>query len=237
MELYSNSKVGEIAAASMAAIQVFEDFGIDYCCGGEQSIAEACQSGGVDQEALLQAVRDTMIPAPSGSRDWKTEPLSALIGHIVSVHHKYLKLELPRIQKRLEVVYAAHRERDGATLAPLPEILFLMKDELELHMHKEERMLFPAIEELERAAESGRLRPFPFGSLANPIRVMLAEHESAGASLDRIRAITKNYELPSHACETYRALFKGFEALERDLHMHIHLENNILFPRAFALHP
>jgi len=98
-------------------------------------------------------------------------------------------------------------------------------------------MLFPAIEESERAAKCGCLPPFPFGSLANPIRVMLAEHESAGASLDQVRAITKNYALPSHACETYRALFKGFEALERDLHMHIHLENNILFPRALALQP
>jgi regulator of cell morphogenesis and NO signaling len=237
MEFHSNSKVGEIAAASMAAIRVFENFGIDYCCGGEQSITEACQLGGVDPEALLQAVRDTMLSAAPETRDWKAEPLSALIGHIVSVHHGYLKLELPRIQERLEVVYATHRERDGATLAPLPEIFFPMKDELELHMHKEERMLFPAIEESERAAKGGCLPPFPFGSLANPIRVMLAEHESAGASLDQIRAITKNYELPSHACETYRALFKGFESLERDLHMHIHLENNILFPRALALQP
>jgi iron-sulfur cluster repair protein YtfE (RIC family) len=128
-------------------------------------------------------------------------------------HHRNAH-ELPRIQKRLEVVYATHRERDAATLAPLPGIFFLMKDDLELHMHKEERMLFPAIEESERAAKGGCLPPFPFGSLANPIRVMLAEHESVGASLDQIRGITKNYELPPHACETYRALFKGFEALE-----------------------
>jgi regulator of cell morphogenesis and NO signaling len=237
MELHSNSKVGEIAAASMAAVRVFEDFGIDYCCGGEHSIKEACQSGGVDPEALLQAVRDTMLSAAPGTRNWSAEPLAALIGHVVSVHHEYLKLELPRIQKRLEVVYATHRERDAATLAPLPGIFFLMKNELELHMHKEERMLFPAIEELERTAKGGSLPPSPFGNLANPIRVMLAEHESAGASLEQIRAITKNYQLPSYACETYRALFKGFETLERDLHMHIHLENNILFPRALALQP
>ena len=237
MELHSNSKVGEIAAVSMAAVQVFEDFGIDYCCGGEQFIREACLSGGVDPEALLQAIRDAMLSAAPGTRDWNAEPLGALIRHIVSVHHEYLKLELPRTQKRLEVVYAAHRERDAAALAPLPEIVFLMKDELELHMHKEERILFPAIEEAERATKGGCRPPFPFGSLANPIRVMLAEHESAGASLDQIRRITKNYELPPHACETYRALFKGFEALERDLHMHIHLENNILFPRALALQP
>jgi regulator of cell morphogenesis and NO signaling len=237
MELHSNSKVGEIAAASMAAIRVFQDFGIDYRCGGEQSIKEACRSGGVDPESLLEAVGETMISATPGTQDWKTESLAALIDHIVSVHHEYLKLELPRIQKRLDLVLAAHRERDSATLAPLPEIFFLMKDELELHMHKEERMLFPAIEESERAAKSGCLPPFPFASLANPVRVMLGEHESAGASLDQVRVITKNCELPSHACQTYRALFKGFEALERDLHMHIHLENNILFPRALALQP
>ena len=237
MELHSGSKVGEIAAASMAAIRVFEDFGIDYCCGGDQSIGQACQSRGVDPQAVIEAVRETLSTDGRVTRDWKAEPLAALIRHIVSVHHEYLKLELPRLQKRLEAVYAAHRERDSATLAPLPGIFFMMKEELELHMHKEERMLFPAIEDLERAARNGRATVFPFGSLANPIRVMLAEHESAGGSLERIRAITKNYELPAHACETYKALFKGFEALEQDLHMHIHLENNILFTRAMALQP
>lgn len=237
MELHSDSKVGEIAAASMAAVRVFEDFGINHCCGGWQSIKEACQPGRADPQALLQAVRDTMLSTAPGTRDWRIEPLAALIGHIVSVHHEYLKLELPRMQKRLDVVYATHRERDAATLAPLPEIFFLLKDDLELHMHKEERMLFPAIEESERAAKDGCLPPFPFGTLANPIHAMRTEHESAVASLDQVRAITKNYEIPSHACETYRALFKGFEALERDLHLHIHLENNILFPRVLALQP
>lgn len=235
MELHSNSKVGEIAAASMAAVQVFEDLGIDYCCGGGQSIMEACRSRGVDPDALLKAVRETTLSAAPGTQDWKAEPLSALISHIVSVHHEYLKLEMPRIQKRLEKVYAAHKERDSATLAPLPGIFFMMKEELEHHMAKEERMLFPAIVAAERATKAGGAAPFQSGSLANPIRVMLAEHESAGESLEQIRTITKNFELPSHACETYRALFKGFEALERDLHMHIHLENNILFPRALAL--
>jgi regulator of cell morphogenesis and NO signaling len=104
-------------------------------------------------------------------------------------------------------------------------------------MHKEERTLFPAIEESERGARGAGIPPFPFGRFANPIGVMLAEHESAGASLDQVRKITRNYEIPSHACDRYRALFEGFESLERDLHMHIHLENNILFPRALALQP
>jgi regulator of cell morphogenesis and NO signaling len=235
MELNSNSKVGEIAAASMAAIQVFEDFGIDYCCGGNRSISEACRSSKVEPEALIHAISDKMLASEPGPRDWNTAPLAELIGHIVSVHHRYLKLEMPRIQKRLDAVYAAHKERDGAMLAPLPGIFFLMKDELELHMRKEECMLFPAIEEAERAARDGYVPSFPFGTLANPIRMMLSEHDSAGSSLEQIRKITRNYELPSYACETYRALFNGFEAIERDLHLHIHLENNILFPRALAL--
>jgi regulator of cell morphogenesis and NO signaling len=152
----------------------------------------------------------------------------------VSVHHQYLKLEMPRIQKRLDAVYAAHKERDDGMLAPLPGIFFLMKDELALHMRKEEFMLFPAIEEAERAAREGYVPSFPFGALANPIRMMLSEHDSAGSSLEQIRKITRNYELPSYACETYRALFNGLQAMERDLHRHIHLENNILFPRALA---
>ena len=147
---------------------MFEDFGIDYCCGGEQSIKEACRSGGVDPESLLAAVRETMVSAMPGTQEWKTESLAALIADIVSVHREYLKLELPRTQKRLDLVYAAHQGRDAATLAPLPETFFLMKDELELHIHKEQRMLFPAIEESKRAAKDGGLRLFPFG--VSPIR-------------------------------------------------------------------
>jgi regulator of cell morphogenesis and NO signaling len=178
---------------------------------------------------------DTMLSAAAERRDWSAAPLSALIAHIVSVHHEYLKLELPRIQKRLEAVYAAHRERDGAILAPLPEVFFLMQDELDLHMHKEERMLFPAIEALEQTAESESASSAS-GTLSNPILAMLAEHESVGSSLEQIRAITRNYELPPYACEAYQELFRSFEALEREIHTHIELENRILFPRALALH-
>jgi len=235
MELGTSSKVGEVAAASMDAVRVLEDFGIDYCCGGQRSIAEACHSSGVDPQVVLQAIQGAAALPDAGRHDWRVEPLSALVEHIVSTHHEYLKSELPRLQKRLEAVYAAHRERDSATLASLPGIFFLMREELTLHMQKEERMLFPAIAVAERAIQKGFRPSFPFGSLANPIRVMLGEHDSAGSALEQIRRITRNYELPAHACETYRALLVGFQELERDLHMHIHLENNLLFPRALEL--
>jgi regulator of cell morphogenesis and NO signaling len=178
---------------------------------------------------------DTMLSAAAGQSDWSGVPLSVLIAHIVSAHHGYLKLELPRIQRQLEAVYATHRERDAATLAPLPGLLFLMTEDLHFHMQKEENTLFHAIEESEQAASSGASASSSFGTLANPIHVMLAEHENAVSSLEQMRRITRNYELPSHACDAYRSLFQGFEALERDFRTHIHLENDILFPRALAL--
>ena len=178
---------------------------------------------------------DTIPSAAAGQTDWSAVPLSALVAHIVSVHHWYLKLELPRIQRQLEAVYAIHRERDAATLAPLPGLLFLMTEDLYLHMHKEESTLFHVIEESEQGTNCGFPASSSFGTLASIIDMMLAEHENVTSSLEQIRRITRNYEIPSHASKAYRSLFQRFEALERDLHTHIHLENDILFPRALAL--
>jgi regulator of cell morphogenesis and NO signaling len=175
---------------------------------------------------------ESMLTA-DGPQHLRTAPLSAVIEHIVSVHHEYLKVELPRIQRQLDAVYAAN-QRGVATLAPLPGIFFLMKDDLDLHMHKEESTVFPAIARAERAAKAGRVG-FRAGELALPICAMLAEHESAMSSLDQIREITRNYAPPSHASDLHRNLFVGLEALERDIRSHIHLENEVLFPRATAL--
>jgi regulator of cell morphogenesis and NO signaling len=175
---------------------------------------------------------DSMLAA-AGPQHFKTAPLSSVIEHIVSVHHEYLKVELPRIQRQLDAVYAAN-QRGAATLAPLPGIFFLLKDELDLHMHKEEATLFPAIARAERAAKGGRAG-FRAGELALPICAMLAEHESAMSSLEQIREITCNYAPPPDAGDLHRNLFVGLEALERDIRSHVHLENEILFPRATAL--
>lgn len=227
MVLDADRKVGEVAAASLAAVEVFENFGIDYCCGGGKSIAAACREKSLESDAVLDALRHCAPAAKDAERDWNTAPLSELIDHIVSAHHEYLRTELPLLQTRLDTVYATYKSRDSGTLAPLPGLFFLMSDELDLHMQKEELMLFPAIQEMEN---DGSLFRF-----AEPIRVMLTEHDETAETLAEIRRFTRNYELPPYACGTYRALFHGFEALERDLHLHIHLENNILFPRALAL--
>lgn len=164
--------------------------------------------------------------------DWSAAPLGALVKHIVSRHHEYLKLELPRLAQRLNKALAARENADCETLASLPDLFYPMKDELDLHMHKEERMLFPAIEQM---ARPGGMAMFPFGSLSNPIRVMMAEHDNAFEALSEMRRVTRNYQLPADARAVHRELFEGLDALERDLRQHVHLENDILFPRALAL--
>jgi regulator of cell morphogenesis and NO signaling len=171
--------------------------------------------------------------AGTGQQDWSTAPLSAVIEQIVSVHHEYLKVELPRIQRQLDAVYAAN-QRGTASLAPLPGIFFLMKDAIELHMHKEESTVFPAISSAERAVKSGQAG-LSTGDLALPICAMLGEHESTICSLDQIREITNGYTLPADASELHRDLFVALEALERDVRSYMQLENEILFPRATAL--
>lgn len=159
--------------------------------------------------------------------DWNTAPLGALVKHIVSRHHEYLKLELPRLAQRLNKAIAI-----CDTLAPVADHFYPMQEELELHMHKEEMMLFPAIEQM---ARPGGVAMFPFGSLSNPIRVMMAEHDSAFDALAEIRRATGNYSLSADAGAIQRELYDGLEALERDLREHVHLENDILFPRALGL--
>ncbi|HXR74609.1 MAG TPA: hemerythrin domain-containing protein [Bryobacteraceae bacterium] len=160
--------------------------------------------------------------------DWTSVSLAELIAHLISQHHEYLQIELPRLQQRLNAVYETNRAQGSPTLASLPNLLFLMKDDLDLHMRKEELVLFPAIERLARQDP-------PSGSLSTPIRSMLSEHDSASGALDDIRGITRDYQLPHDASETYRALFQDFETLERRLRLHMYLEESVLFPRALSL--
>ncbi len=236
MQLNESVTVADIAAGSLAAVRVFERLGIDYCCGGKRPLADVCRQKGLDVEAV-QFELDSAAKAPGASpRDWNTAPLRDLAAHIVATHHEYLRREFQPLSERLAKVYRVYNERYGETLTGLPETFDGLRSELETHMSKEERILFPAIVAAESAAAAGApLPPSPFGTVANPIRMMEAEHESAGQALAAIRAITRDFELPEYACVTYRALMNGLRELEQDLHLHIHLENNILFPRAIKL--
>jgi regulator of cell morphogenesis and NO signaling len=236
MHLAETTTVAEMAATSLAAVRVFEKFGIDYCCGGKRPLAEVCREKGYDTKALERELAAAVQGAPNVERDWNTAPLRELVQHITGTHHEYLRRELPALQVRLDKVYRVYNQRYGPTLLGLPEVFAALRAELEMHMRKEEMILFPAVTAYEAAIQSGQALPAtPFGTVANPIHMMEAEHESAGQALAEIRRITAGFQLPEYACVTYRALMSGLDELERDLHLHIHLENNILFPRAQEL--
>lgn len=184
------------------------------------------------QNEIPQPVAVTAAPI----LDWNAASLKNLIRHIVTKHHEYLKLELPRVGQRVRTVVQAYGAKDPATLQELEKVYGELWEELDMHMHKEEMMLFPAIERFEAATQRGTmLPPPPFGSIRNPIAVMEREHVSADDAFVRIRELMRGFESPSDACSTYGAMLDGLQALEADLHIHIHLENDILFPRAIAL--
>jgi regulator of cell morphogenesis and NO signaling len=228
--------VSEIAAGSLATVRVFERLGIDYCCGGKRPLADVCREKGRDVAAVLGELESAMGASSTLARDWNQAPLGELIEHIVSTHHAYLNRELTPLGARVEKVYRVYNEKYGPTLTGLPEVFAGLRSELEAHLRKEEMILFPVIAAYEAASLAGSPLPgTPFGTVSNPIRMMEAEHDSAGTALADIRTITTNYAIPEYACVTYRSLMAGLQELEQDLHMHIHLENNILFPRAMKL--
>jgi regulator of cell morphogenesis and NO signaling len=230
-----STPLAELAASSTDAVRILERYGLDYCCGGARPLEQAAREKGLDPDAVLQEIGQA-CGRGGDARDWRTASLTELIGHILQTHHEYLKLNLPALSRRLAKVAEVHGSKDPQRLQEMAEVYGAMRVELEDHMHKEEVILFPFIERYDYAASQGLpLPPVPFGTIANPIRVMEREHSSAGGALARLRELTAGYTLPDWACDTVRALWRGLEELEADLHLHIHLENNILFPRAIAM--
>jgi regulator of cell morphogenesis and NO signaling len=236
MTITGNQTVSELAALSLNAVRTFEKRGIDYCCGGKRPIGEVCRERGIGLQQLIAELGAALEQDKQDDRDWNTAPLSELVAHINGKHHEYLKSELPRISERLAKVVRVYGAQDAATLSTLPHLYEALRDELESHLAKEENILFPFVERMEVFASRNRpLPPLPFGTIGNPIDCMEAEHEDAGDALRQMRAATHDYKLPAHACVTYKALFDSLRDLEADLHMHIHLENNILFPRVIEM--
>ncbi|OFW23794.1 MAG: iron-sulfur cluster repair di-iron protein [Acidobacteria bacterium RIFCSPLOWO2_02_FULL_59_13] len=236
MTITSKTTVGEIAKTIPTSVAVFQRHGIDFCCGGNKPLEEACQEKGVSVDQIVSEVDKTRQPAGGATaRDWNSASLSELIQHILDTHHAYLHSEMPRLEQMLAKVIAAHGEKHPESLQPLARLYAGLTTELWNHMGKEENILFPLIQQMEQASQGGR-RAGPTGmSIESPIRVMEMEHESAGSALEQMRQVTDGYQVPADGCATYRALLEGLERLEADLHVHIHLENNILFPRALEL--
>jgi regulator of cell morphogenesis and NO signaling len=225
------SPVGALVAERLGRARVFDRLGIDYCCHGATPLAEACALRSLDVGKVLSEVAASDLSGADDEADrvdYTAISPGALTDLIVLTHHAYLRHELPRLAHLIDRVAAAHAGTHPE-LDELRETFAGLRQELEMHMIKEEWVLFPLIKQLEAARA-----PFPIhcGSVGNPILVMEHEHATAGAALARIRRLTGDYQVPSDGCTSYRALYDGFDRLEQDLHRHIHKENNILFPRA-----
>jgi len=225
--------IGELAVAMPEAIPVLERLGIDYCCHGEQRVQAACSAAGITADELLQLIG--AVEKPPVGRAWETEPLGGLIAYIIDAHHAYTRQAVQTLQTLAERVRIAHGERHPELLV-VERLIAELTTDLIPHMLKEEQVLFPFVEKLDEALAKDREAPVPFfGTVQNPIRMMMLEHETVGEKLIELRGLTMDYELPEEACTSYKALFAKLIELEADLHQHIHIENNILFPRALDL--
>ena len=236
MEINTTKTVKDLALEIPGATRVFEKLGIDYCCGGEKMLHDACANAGVSVEEVLNRLKQTkQEPMDSETADWLKEPLSRLTLYIVEKHHSFTKQELSRLEALLVKVCQAHKVKHPELLQ-IQYVFQQLKNELIPHMLKEEQILFPYIARLEETFNQNRpLQSPPFGTVLNPIRVMMMEHDGAGDMLFEIRQLSTNFTVPPDGCISYKTLYQALEEFEKDLHQHIHLENNILFPRAAEL--
>ncbi|MDD2600686.1 MAG: iron-sulfur cluster repair di-iron protein [Kiritimatiellae bacterium] len=233
----SEQTVAEIILRHPQLRVLLEQLGIDYCCGGKRPLADAVEAAGLDLKTVLAELEQGVEQRSSTSdaTDWTAVPLTVLADHILNSHHEFTKTQLVRIDSLLTKVQSAHHNQHGAMLDALRDAFDPLRAELEAHLMKEEQILFPAIKGIDGFLAGTQARPVVHcGSVAHPINQMEHEHDGAGALLVKMREITSNYQLPSDACQTFSALYEAMEALESDLHEHIHLENNILFPMSVS---
>lgn len=227
--------VREIAQTQPSSIRVFEQFGIEYCCGAGERLLEACSAKDVDVDAVIAALEAASRSSNAQMKDWTKETLSSLTAHIVATHHTYCKSELPRLSGLAAKVVNAHGG-SNPELAVIRTKLAQLAEELIDHLAEEELVVFPMIAKLEQRTQDETAEEKNSNTpIGTPLSLLVQDHENAGVLLAEIRSLSRNFIAPEYACSTYHAFFDGLREFERDLHRHVHLENNILFPRAIEL--
>lgn len=235
MHTIGDVTVRDLVTRDYRAASVFHRHGIDFCCGGGKPLAEVCRAKRLDEAQVIEEIERACAAPSDGRPGFLTWEADALARHIVGQHHGYCREAMPTIaahaRKLAQVHGPAHPE-----LVEIAGIFDDLREDMETHMLKEEHVLFPYIEQLAATRRTGlAVFPAPFGDVATPIRAMEEDHEHAGAAMARIRELTGGYEVPAHGCTTWRVTLQELEAFEQDLHLHVHLENNVLFPKARAL--
>jgi regulator of cell morphogenesis and NO signaling len=237
MNITAEKSVRELALENTAATRVFETLGIDYCCGGNKSLEDACRNSNFSVDQVIDALEmaEEAAHAAQKNRNWQIEPLGDLVAHITNTHHKYTREEIARLLPLLAKVCSVHAKNHPELQRVHASFQALVQD-LTVHMMKEERVLFPYIVSMEETViQREPILPPAFGSVQNVVSMMEHEHDSAGNALRAIREASCGYTPPGDACVSYQTLYKALADFESDLHQHIHLENNVLFPRAIAM--
>jgi regulator of cell morphogenesis and NO signaling len=229
--------VRELVLEIPEATRIFEKLGIDYCCGGDRSLDEACAASNLSIDEVLDSLElaEQTARAKQKDRNWQAEPLADLVAHINGTHHKYTREEITRLGPLFDKVVSVHG-KNHPELQHLRATFRGLAQELTMHMMKEEAVLFPYIVRMEEAViQREPVLPPPFGTVRNPVAMMMHDHDSAGEALRAMRQASAGYMPPADACVSYQTLYKTLADFEKDLHQHIHLENNILFPRAIEM--
>jgi regulator of cell morphogenesis and NO signaling len=221
--------LGAIVTSHPSLARELERRKLDYCCGGAITLGQACREAGLD--AVIVAGELASSIGDEGPASWAHLDVDDLVEHLVETHHRYLWDELPRLEALLDTVVEVHGDRHPELLE-IAACFRAIRADIEPHLVKEERVLFPAIRQL---ASAPTAPTFGFGSIGNPISAMLRDHDELGTLLQDLRTSTDDYEVPDDGCASYRALFDGLAQLEADTHLHVHKENNVLFPRVVVL--
>lgn len=234
MENLEKRTVAELVTENIKTAHIFKKHGIDFCCGGGVSIEKACKKANVDLETIKQELLNTNneISRATNYNNWN---LDFLIDHIINIHHTYVQENIPLLLQYADRVAEVHGHH-YTELLEIKELILHIASELSAHLQKEEQILFPFVKLMTKAKENGTELPeVPFGTASNPIKMMEAEHEDAGDAFKKIASLSNNFTPPESACNTYRAFYAKLEEFEQDLHQHVHLENNILFPKSLKL--
>lgn len=235
MNITENNVVGEVVATDYRAAAVFQKFGIDFCCKGNISIGDVCQASNIDSKSLLQDLVQALKQTDNETADFKSWPLDLLADYIEKKHHRYVDAKLQEIKPYLAKIVSVHGDRHPE-LAEVEALFAQTAGELTAHMKKEEFILFPFIRKMAKAEQDNVSIDRPqFSTVENPVALMKHDHNEEGERFQKIATLTGVYTPPADACNTYRVTFALLQEFEADLHLHIHLENNILFPKAIEM--
>lgn len=227
-----DTTLGNFVATYPKTRKVFEEFGLDYCCGGNKDIEIAAKEKNIDLNELISSLKSAIEEASEKdeTKVWKNESLTDIINHIESKHHTFMWKELPRVDKLLDKVVQVHGAKHGNFLVSLSNIFKELKKDLEKHLKDEEDLLFPYVKELEASINAGQ--PYKDKErFKDIVESLCTEHDEAGEALSQIRNLTSNFVTPKDACTSFKSLYESLLAIEDDLHEHVHLENTVLFPR------